>query len=167
MQSLFRHFNLLVIWTLYLLERIFKVLFCSLEPNYTASSYLRCLLYLQLIILTETCGLIFSGCEGLARSQVIPYPSFGLTEYNQFKFIFTINQGSNVWLCLWFNRTVQTTFTELRSMLSLLYCAFAWRYITMDFGSKPQYIVWIPLNLWTHLLWFTGQLDVNHIVTWK
>ena len=92
MQSLFRHFNVLVIWTLYLLERIIKVLFCSLEPNYTASSYLRCLLYLQLIILTETCGLIFSGCEGLARSQVIPYPSFGLTEYNQFKFIFTINQ---------------------------------------------------------------------------
>ena len=29
------------------------------------------------------------------------------------------------------------------------------------FGSRSKYIVWILLNVWTYLLWFTGQLNGN------
>ena len=93
------------------------MLFFSFELNYTAAFYLRRLPYLKIIMLTESWGLISSaGCAGLIWLQIISYPLFDLTKSYQFNFILTINPECNVWLCLWFNRTVQTAFTELGSM---------------------------------------------------
>ena len=95
------------------------MLFCSFEPNYTETFSLRRLLHLQTVYANKnfwayTFGLL--SLKGLIRSQIILYTLFNLPESNQFKFIFNMNHGSNVWPYLWFNRTVQTLFTKLISV---------------------------------------------------
>ena len=64
---------------------------------------------------------------------------------------FSLNHGSNVWLFLWFNRSVQKCLRNSDYYIFILPCFFL--------AAKSQYISWILLNVWTYLLWFTGGLS--------
>ena len=156
-------FTIFIYWwcrPLPLLRQIFKILFCcffSFEPNHTAAFYLHRLLYLQTIYANWnlwTYSFLLLWLKGCSPDRKLFHTLFELSKSNQFKFVFTMNHGSNVWLCLSFNRIVQTVFTKLRSVD---------HGFTVFLAAKSQYIVWNPLNVWAFLLWFTRRLNVNHM----
>ena len=65
----------------------------------------------------------FVRIKGLTQSQIVPYTLFDLAESNQFKFIFTMNHGSNAWFFLWFAEHYKSVYC-IESNVSLFYCVF-------------------------------------------
>ena len=95
--------------------------------------------------------------KGYTRSQIISYTFFELTESNQFKLILlwitaVTFEHLNVWVPMWFNRTVQNVY-QLNTIVSLFYqCVL---------GANSQYIARISLNVLTYLFWFTAWIKIN------
>ena len=96
--------------------------------------------------------LLFVVIKKLTLSQIILYTLFELSESNQFNFVFIMNYGSKVWLYLWFNRTVQRVFTEMRSLCSYLLCFWQqnhnifselrWTY-ELSYCGLPEDLMWV------------------------
>ena len=60
--------------------------------------------------------------KGLTQSQIISYILFDLTECNQLKFFFAINQMGNVWLFFWFFRIVKKYLPIWDHCIPILMC---------------------------------------------
>ena len=106
-----------------------SVVYRTFEYNCTAAFYLCVCRTFKQYRITQICGLIpsFVLIKGHSRSQIFSYTLFDLTESNQFKFIFTVNNGGNVWLLLSDLTEQYEVFTKLR----LLY-----PYFIRVFGRK-------------------------------
>lgn len=128
--------------------------FCGLEPNYTAALYLRCLPYLQTIYANRNfCAYSFGLLSWKRHSQSQIFYMLYLTWQN---LVSSESFSPRIieWLYLWFNKIVQLLFTKLR---------LAYPYLRMFWQQNHNNTTWIRLNMWTYVLWFTGQLNVNHI----
>ena len=133
--------------------RYCSAIFCNFEPNYTAVFNLRRLPYYQTIhdsinLWVYSLRLLWLKGEPDRKLFYILYSTRqNLISSNSF----SLNHGSNVWLFLWFNRSVQKCLRNSDYYIFILPCFFL--------AAKSQYISWILLNVWTYLLWFTGGLS--------
>ena len=103
--------------------------------------------------------LLFIVIKKLTLSQIILYTLFKLPESNQFKHIFIMNYGRKVWLYLWFNRTVQRAFTEMRSLCSYLLCF--WQQNHNIFSELPWTYELIYCGLPEDLMWVICILSIS------